>query len=374
MEGAQMVAGEKGGIKLQGGCGWNPIRPTRPFSHACRSGPWGFGKGLDFSSDFVHSCSMLKICRTTGLVFGMAFALVTDAPAGEKRLWTSSDGQASFDGELLEYSAEEVKIKRAVDQQIFKLPLTKLSAVDQDLVRGLLRERQRDAGLKTGPHAEKITGQFVKGVSPQGLNYQFFGNPKWKGTERYPLVIWLHGAGQSGSDNESQMGGATKAFVTPENQADRPCFILAPQCPDREIGFKNEVASNVMALIADLADKLPIDETRIYLTGSSMGGSGSWNLATNFPGIFAAVVPLCGGGDPKKAEALKNTPIWAFHGDKDIDVPLERSTSMVDAIIAAGGEKAKISILEGEGHLIAAGVYAKPELHVWLFQQRLEKQ
>lgn len=316
---------------------------------------------------------MLRFFSLQMMVCLVMSAFTAAAVAGEKRVWTSADGSASFDGELMEFSAEEVKIKRAADQQIFKLPLVKLSVADQDVVKGLLREQQRDVGMKDGPHAAKMTGKFEKGVSPQGLNYQLFGNPKWKGSERYPLVIWLHGAGQSGADNESQMGGATKAFVTEENQAGRPCFILAPQCPDREIGFKNEVASNVMALIADLADKLPIDETRIYLTGSSMGGSGSWNLATNFPGVFAAVVPLCGGGDPKKAEALKTTPIWAFHGDKDIDVPLERSTSMVNAIVAVGGEKAKISILEGEGHLIAAGVYAKPELHEWIFQQRLEK-
>lgn len=316
---------------------------------------------------------MLKVFSYGLLVGVAAFALAGGAAAGEKRVWTSADGNASFDGELMEFSAEEVKIKRAVDQQIFKLPLAKLSAADREVVQGLIRERQRDGGLKDGVHAGKITGKFEKGTSPQGLNYQLYGNPKWKGTERYPIVIWLHGAGQSGSDNESQMGGATKAFVTEENQAERPCFILAPQCPNREIGFKNEVASQVMALIADLTDKLPIDETRIYLTGSSMGGSGSWNLATQFPGLFAAVVPLCGGGDPKLAAVLKETPIWAFHGDKDIDVPLERSTSMVDAIVAAGGEKAKISILEGEGHLIAAGVYAKPELHEWIFQQRLAK-
>ena len=193
-----------------------------------------------------------------------------------------------------------------------------------------------------------------------------------KGTERYPLVIWLHGAGQSGSDNEAQMGGATKPFTEITNQEARPCFVLAPQCPSREIGWRNEVAANLMALIANLADHLPIDEKRIYLTGSSMGGSGSWYLATTYPGVFAAVVPLCGGGDPKKAEALKLTPIWAFHGDQDLDVPLERSKSMVDAITAAGGEKVKFTILQGEGHLIASGVYARAELHEWMFQQRLE--
>jgi predicted peptidase len=126
-----------------------------------------------------------------------------------------------------------------------------------------------------------------------------------------------------------------------------------------------------MALVADLTDHLPIDETRIYLTGSSMGGSGSWYMATTYPGVFAAVVPLCGGGDPKKVEPLKATPIWAFHGDQDQDVPIERSQSMVNAIQALGGEKVKLTTLVGEGHLIASGVYARPDLHQWMFEQRL---
>ena len=300
-------------------------------------------------------------------------ASVWMAVAGEKRMWTSADGKASFEGELVEFTAAEVKIKRAKDFQVFKLPLDKLSAADQTVVRGLLRDEARSNGLKEGPYAEKVTGQFVKAVSAQGLNYQFWGNPKWKGTERYPLVIWLHGAGQSGTDNEAQMGGATKPFSDPANQEARPCFILAPQCPSRDIGWKNEVAANLMALIADLTDKLPIDETRIYLTGSSMGGSGSWNAATTYPGVFAAVVPLCGGGDPKKAEALKDTPIWAFHGDQDTEVPIERSKSMVDAITALGGEKVTFTVLTGEGHSISGGVYARSDLPVWMFEQRLVK-
>jgi predicted peptidase len=289
----------------------------------------------------------------------------------EKRTWTSADGKSAFEGELLEYNATEVRVKRAADFKTFILPLGKLSETDQAFVKGLLREDARSAGVKDGPHAALITGAFAKGTSPEGLNFQIYGNPKWKGTERYPLLIWLHGAGQSGSDNEAQMGGATKPFTEEANQEARPCFVLAPQCPDRNIGFKDVVASNLMALVKSLCDSLPIDESRLYLTGSSMGGSGSWRIGTEYPGVFAAIVPLCGGGDPSKASALKETPVWAFHGDKDEDVPLERSTSMIEAIKAAGGTKAQLSILTGEGHLIASGVYAKPELHEWIFLQRL---
>lgn len=107
-------------------------------------------------------------------------------------------------------------------------------------VRGLLRERARDTGLKEGPYAQKITGEFVPTKSKQGLNYQLFGNPKWDGTQRFPLVIWLHGSGQSGDDNKSQMGGATKFFTSPENQSERACFMIAPQCPVRRYRMEGQ--------------------------------------------------------------------------------------------------------------------------------------
>jgi predicted peptidase len=146
--------------------------------------------------------------------------------------------------------------------------------------------------------------------------------------------------------------------------------MLAPQCPDADTGWNKQVADNLMALIADLCDRLPVDETRLYLTGSSMGGFGSFNLAAKYPKVFAAVVPLCGGADPKNAEILKTVPIWAFHGDKDDMVPVERTRNVMKAIADAGGERGKYSELAGEGHGIAGVVYAKPELHEWIFQQR----
>lgn len=263
-----------------------------------------------------------------------------------------------------------MKIKHTGNFQIFKLPLDRLSAADQQHVRGLLRERTRDEGIKTGPFAEKITGQPVKAVSKQGLNYQLQGNPKWEGKERYPLLIWLHGAGQSGDDNESQMAGAPKPLLTGESQKKNPCFFLAPQCPSRDIGWKNEVADNLMALIADLTNRLPIDESRIYLTGSSMGGSGTWYIAAKYPQAFAACVPLCGGGDPKNAEVLKEIPFWVFHGDKDDQVPVDRSRTMVQAVKAAGGALMNYTELEGAGHLITSIVYPRTDLHEWLFAQR----
>ena len=299
----------------------------------------------------------------------LALGIATIAAAAP-RTWTSSDGK-SFQGELVEAGEKEVRIKRASDFQIFKLPLERLSAEDQKFVMGIVREQWRDAGLKTGPYAARITGKFEKGTSRQGLNYQLFGSPKWDGKKRQPVLIWLHGSGQSGSDNEAQMGGATRVFTTEENQKERPCFMVAPQCPDASIGWNKPVADNLMALLADLLDHLPIDEKRIYLTGSSMGGFGTFNLAAKYPGVFACAVPLCGGGSPKAAEALKTVPMWIFHGDQDDMVPVGRSQTIFKAIQDAGGTLAKYSELPGEGHGITGVVYAMPGLHTWMFGQRL---
>lgn len=297
--------------------------------------------------------------------------LITGAQAADPpRQWTSSDGKSKFMGNLVEFSDKEVKIRRSTDFNQYRLALDKLSKEDQDYIRGLLREKHRDAGLKEGVYAAKITGQFVKGVSKQGLNYQLWGSPSMDGTQRYPLVIWLHGSGQSGTDNESQLGGAPKIWTNEENLAKQPCFLLAPQCPSADIGWKNQVADNLLALIADLTEHLPIDQNRLYLTGSSMGGFGTFSIAAKYPQVFAACVPLCGGGDVKNAEILKPIPFWVFHGDKDDMVPVERSRAIVAAVKQAGGERMKYTELEGAGHGITGIVYPRADLHEWLFQQK----
>ncbi|MEZ5384059.1 MAG: prolyl oligopeptidase family serine peptidase [Prosthecobacter sp.] len=302
----------------------------------------------------------------------IAFSALTVLVQGaeEPREWTSSDGQSKFLGDLVEFSETEVKIRRRSDFNQFRLPLNRLSKDDQNYIQGLLRERRRDAGLKQGQYAEKVTGEFVKGVSKQGLNYQLWGNPNLAPDGRYPIVIWLHGSGQSGDDNQSQLGGAPKVLTTEANQSTRLCFLLAPQCPSADIGWKNEAADKLLALIADLTDHLPIDESRIYLTGSSMGGFGTFGIAAKYPQVFAACVPLCGGGDVKKAEVLKNIPFWVFHGDQDDMVPVERSRAIVEAVKQIGGEKMNYTELAGAGHGITGLVYPRPELHEWLFKQK----
>jgi dipeptidyl aminopeptidase/acylaminoacyl peptidase len=300
-----------------------------------------------------------------------AFAIQAAPPATSGRVsrtWTASDGK-SMQAELLEFSDKEVKLKRSTDFQIVKVPLDRLGEADRKMILKMVHKQALDTGLTAGPYAEQITGKFVQGKSKQGLNYQLYGNPAWDGTKRYPLVIWLHGSGQSGNDNTSQMGGATGVFTKPENQQEHACFLLAPQCPDAAIGWKNEVAQNLMALIADLADKLPIDQDRLYLTGSSMGGSGTWSILAKWPSVFACGVVLCGGGDPKTAETIKHIPIWVFHGDKDDMVPVERARTMFAALKAVNGN-IQYTELPDTGHNIAGIVYPKQDLREWMFTQR----
>lgn len=283
------------------------------------------------------------------------------------RTWKSGDGK-TLDAQLLEFSDKEIKVKNTKNFNISKIPLDRLSDGDREFVMEMVKQNSLDYSLTHGKFAAQMTGEFTKNVSEKGLNYQIWGNPKWDGKKRYPLLVWLHGAGQSGNDNVSQAGGSPKQIYGPAGQERHPCFVLMPQCPDRAIGWKNEVAENLMALIADLGDNLPIDKDRIYLTGSSMGGSGTWGILARWPEVFACGVPLCGGGDASKAEVIKNIPIWVFHGDMDKDVPVENSRKMFAALQAVKGN-IQYSELPGSGHIITNEVYSKPELDEWMFKQ-----
>ncbi len=292
-----------------------------------------------------------------------------DLPTRVSRVWKSADGR-EMKADLLEYSATEVKIKRAKDFEIVKIPLMALSEEDQKYVQGLVKERDLDASLKSGSYAANVTGAFAKVTSKEGLNFQLYGNPKWDGKKRYPLLISLHGSGQSGSDNEKQMGGVTGIFTDAAHQSANPCFMIVPQCPDSAIGWNKAPADQLMTLIDDLCEKLPVDVNRIYLTGYSMGGFGCFSLAAKYPTKFAAVVPLAGGGDVKKADVLKQTPIWAFHGDKDDMVPVERTRDVMKAIKDAGGTASKYDELTGQGHGIPGMVYSRADLTTWIFAQK----
>ena len=312
----------------------------------------------------------LLLCRC--LVFSARAAVslngMTEVKDKIVRTWKSSDGK-SLEAQLLEFSDKEIKVKNTKNFNAVKIPLDRLSDQDREFVMNMVKQNSLDYSITHGKFAPQITGTFTKNVSEKMLNYQLLGDPKWDGKQRYPLLIWLHGAGQSGNDNTSQAAGSPKQFYDPESLKEHPCFFLMPQCPDRAIGWKDSVADNLMALITDLTDNLPIDKDRIYLTGSSMGGFGTWGIITKWPDVFACAVPLCGGGDASKVEIIKHVPIWAFHGDMDPDVSVENTRKMFAALQAVKGN-VQYTELPGAGHIITNDVYSKPELEKWVFEQR----
>lgn len=180
--------------------------------------------------------------------------------------------------------------------------------------------------------------------------------------QAWPLVLFLHGAGESGSDLEKvKIHGPPKLV---EGGKDFPFILVSPQCPGR--GW--DVAA-LTALLDEVVNQYKVDRQRVYLTGLSMGGFGTWALAAAHPERFAAIIPICGGGSPARAARLKDLPIWAFHGAKDPVVPLEQSQVMVDAVNAAGG-KVKFTIYPDAAHDSWTATYANPEIYQWLLQHK----
>lgn len=203
------------------------------------------------------------------------------------------------------------------------------------------------------------------------------------GQEKFPLVLFLHGAGERGGDNEKQLAYLPTWLAEPEARRRHPCFVLAPQCRaggfwspitwwDRSGGPQRpepttDLAAAVAALDAVTRTEA-VDPGRVYLAGLSMGGYGAWDLAARMPERFAAMVPVCGGGDEATAPRLTALPIWCFHGAADDVVPVERSRSMVAAVRAAGG-RPRYTELEGVGHDSWTPAFRDPATLEWLFRQ-----
>jgi len=218
--------------------------------------------------------------------------------------------------------------------------------------------------------------------SAKVLKYCFLEPAKIEEGKKYPLLLCLHGAGERGDDNYAQVGHFSPLF-SGEAREKYPCFVILPQVPKGQIwatfgwsaqpgGIKDQ-PSATMGLTKQLVDetikKYPIDPQRIYVTGLSMGGYGTWEFISRWPEMVAAASPICGGGDVEQAAKIKSLPIWVFHGDKDGAVKPEESIKMVDALKAAGGEP-KFTLYPGVGHGSWGAAFRDPELLKWMFGQQ----
>jgi predicted peptidase len=197
---------------------------------------------------------------------------------------------------------------------------------------------------------------------------------------RYPLMIFLHGSGERGNDNEAQLKWGVANFATDQNMILHPAFVIAPQCPEK-MSWSNisrpdmklqptptKPMELLIGLIQQLKKTLRVDTNRIYITGLSMGGYGTYDAIQRYPHLFAAAVPVCGGGDASKASSIVHLPIWIFHGAEDPNVSPLFSLGMVEALTKAGAHPGFTQFPE-VGHFSWLGVYSDPQMLEWLFRQ-----
>ena len=180
----------------------------------------------------------------------------------------------------------------------------------------------------------------------------------------HPLIFFLHGALEKGNDLNLVRKHGPVNYA--EKHDDFPFIIIAPQCALNKTWEEKELKK----LLDEIIAKYRVDTSQLYCTGLSMGGFGTWKMAIKYPDLFAAIAPVCGGGNPYRAADIKHIPAWVFHGAKDKIVPLEKSEIMVNAMKAAGA-KIKFTIYPEAGHDSWSETYNNPELYNWFLEHSL---
>lgn len=234
---------------------------------------------------------------------------------------------------------------------------------------------------------EEVPGVFMKKTfaSQNGgsIPYQFLIPEVFREGQEYPLVVFLHGAGELGSDNSRQLAGFPMMLLDGHHKSDYAAFVVAPQCPANDAwssfpDYPNSTRSpenptNATRLAIELIEELlhtyNIDESRIYVIGFSLGGEGTFDIVSRRPDLFAAAVPICGIADVERAALMKDVPFWIFHGEKDDINPAQYSRMIVEALQQEGASP-KYTEYKGAGHEVWTWAYSEPELFPWLFSQR----
>ena len=224
--------------------------------------------------------------------------------------------------------------------------------------------------MKPGQTAQKFE---LKRSQVLSADYLLFLPDGYDPAKRWPLILFLHGAGERGSDVWKVIAhGPPKIDTTATNF---PFIVISPQCPAGNV-WSDDL---LLTLLDYIEATYPVDPHRVYLTGLSMGGYGTWNLGLKYPDRFAAMAPICGGGetlpvilakiyDPQKLDQLKSLGVWAFHGGKDPVVPTDESAHMVNALKDAGCTDVKLTIYPDAEHDSWTQTYANPELFAWFLQ------
>ena len=218
------------------------------------------------------------------------------------------------------------------------------------------------------------------------LPYRIFVPDHTNKTRQYSFLLFLHGAGERGADNRRHIAVNSEILtrIVQDTERDHACIIIAPQCPDNaqwvdtpwgngsynmdQIPQSKQLAA-VMKLVEQVTNGYDVDENRMYVSGISMGGYGTWDTIMRYPDTFAAAIPVCGAGDPSKASLIKDVSIRAFHSSDDGTVPVSGSREMANALEQAGG-KIEYKEYTGYGHGSWQPAFAETDLIDWLFAQR----
>ena len=199
------------------------------------------------------------------------------------------------------------------------------------------------------------------------LNYLLYLPKDYEQQESWPLLMFLHGVGERGNNLELVKKHGPPKLIAAGKEF--PFIVISPQCPDTQ--WWEPVS--LTALLDEVTEKYKVDADRVYVTGLSMGGFGTWRLAAYTPERLAAIVPICGGGEKFWTKSFPRLPVWAFHGDQDGAVPLNRSQIMVDELRVNGGSP-KLTIYPGVGHDSWTQTYENPEVYEWLLKHKRGKQ
>ncbi len=219
------------------------------------------------------------------------------------------------------------------------------------------------------------------------LPYRVLYPQNYNRKKKYPLVLFLHGAGERGDDNEKQLVHGAKQFLTAQNRRDFPCFVLIPQCPTDSYWASVEVGRNTKPLaldfdysraptwpsvaaydlVQDFAKKEKVDRRRLYIAGLSMGGMGTFEMLHRHPEVFAAATPICGGADVAAYDArVQAIPFWVFHGDSDSVVGVKHSREIVEKLKTIGTD-VQYTEYPGVNHNSWDKAFAEPDYLPWIF-------
>jgi len=254
----------------------------------------------------------------------------------------------------------------AIDNKILSLAKGLSSIVDKNVII-----------TENSPEIQKrfLAFEFIPANQAATLPYRLYLPDSYTDTgDPLPLLIFLHGSGESGLDNKIQISINTPfdlLILNNEISTELPCIIAAPQCPFSF--WSHPIIMSALTELADtLANNLNVEKSRIYVTGLSMGGYGTFDILLHRNELFAAGMPICGGSvyGMQIAEGIINIPIWAFHAADDDDVPVWNSRNIVNAVEDLNGKFMKYTEFETGGHHIWFGIYSDPEILRWLFQQK----